>query len=45
MNPQEAFLDILIAAMTDAALEGKLTNYKQRLRLRERHSRKLYALW
>lgn len=25
MNPQEAFLDLLIAAMTDAAKEKKLT--------------------
>lgn len=25
MNPQEAFLEILLAAMKDAAIEGKLT--------------------
>lgn len=25
MNPQEAFLDLLIAAMNDAAIERKLT--------------------
>lgn len=28
MNPQEAFLDILIAAMKDAATSGKLTQLK-----------------
>lgn len=28
MNPQEAFLDMLIAAMKDAVLEGKLTQVK-----------------
>jgi hypothetical protein len=25
MNPQETFLDLLLAAMTDAAIEGSLT--------------------
>lgn len=28
MNPQEAFLNLLIAAMTDAAVEHKLTQLK-----------------
>lgn len=31
MNPQEAFLDLLIAAMKDAVLEGKLTQLQTQL--------------
>jgi hypothetical protein len=31
MNPQEAFLDILIAAMKDACLERKLTQIQTQL--------------
>lgn len=31
MNPQEAFLDLLIAAMKDAAIERKLTQLQTQL--------------
>lgn len=31
MNPQEAFLDVLVAAMKDAALERKITQLKTQL--------------
>jgi hypothetical protein len=31
MNPQEAFLEILVAAMKDAVIEKKLTQLKMQL--------------
>lgn len=31
MNPQEAFLELLLAAMKDAALEGKLTQLQTQI--------------
>jgi hypothetical protein len=31
MNPQEAFLDMLVAAMKDAVLEAKITQLKTAL--------------
>jgi len=31
MNPQEAFLEILVAAMKDAVLEAKITQLKTQL--------------
>ena len=31
MNPQEAFLNMLVAAMSDAVIEGKLTQLQTQL--------------